>query len=51
MTVKELKEKLDNALNEAAEVVINTENGELKIVSTIGHYNDCFWIETVGEEE
>lgn len=47
MTVKELKAKLDNAINEDAEVIINTENGELKIVGTIGQFENTFWIETV----
>ncbi len=46
MTVKELKEKLENA-NEDAEVLVNTEKEELEIVGTIGHYDDVFWIETV----
>lgn len=49
MTVKKLKEKLDNAFNENAEVLINTENGELQIVETIGHFENTFWIETVKE--
>lgn len=49
MTVKELKEKLEHALDENAEVLINTENGEFSIVSTIGQYEDAFWIETVKE--
>ena len=47
MTVKELKEQLDHALNENAEVLINTEHGELKVVDTIGYYEDYYWIETV----
>ena len=47
MTVKELIEKLENASNENAEVVINSDYGELSITDTIGHYNDVFWIETV----
>ena len=38
MTVKELKEKLEYAANENAEVMVNTEHGELPIVYTIGHY-------------
>lgn len=43
MTVKELKEKLENA-----EVVVNTEHGELPVVCTIGHYmHEPFVIECV----
>lgn len=49
MTVKELKEKLEDAFNENAEILINTENGELQIVDTIGQYENTFWIETVQE--
>ena len=47
MTVKELKEKLENAFNENAEVIINTSDGELGIVETIGHFEEEFIIETV----
>lgn len=47
MTVKELKERLERAFNEDAEVWINTENGELRITGTIGQLNDVFIIETV----
>lgn len=49
MTVKELKERLEHAQNENAEVIINTEDGELEIVETIGQYDNYFWIETVAE--
>ena len=47
MTVKELKERLENAQNENAEVIINTEDGELAIVDVIGQYDNYFWIDTV----
>ena len=47
MTVKELKEKLEAALNENAEVIINTENGERPVIDTIGHYDNYFWIDIV----
>lgn len=48
MTVKELKEKLENAWDENAEVVVNTEHGELPVVCTIGHYmHEPFVIECV----
>lgn len=49
MTVKELKERLENAQNENAEVIINTEDGELAIVDVIGQYDNYFWIDTVAD--
>lgn len=47
MTVKKLIEKLEAAVNPDAEVVINTKDGELQIIDTIGQYEDVFTIDTV----
>lgn len=47
MTVKKLIEKLEAAVNPDAEVVINTKDGELQIIDTLGQYEDVFTIDTV----
>lgn len=48
MTVKELKERLERAVNENAEVMVNTEHGELPVWCTIGHLlHEPFIIECV----
>lgn len=47
MTGKQLLEKLQNSLNPDAEVVINTVQGELKIVDVITHYDTEITIECV----
>ena len=47
MTGKQLLEKLQNSLNPDAEVVINTIQGELKIVDVITHYDTEITIECV----
>ena len=47
MTVKKLIEKLEAAVNPDAEVVINTKDGELQIIDTLGQYDDAFYIDTV----
>ena len=47
MTVKKLIEELEKYINPEAEVVINTTEGEMQIIDTLGQYDDAFYIDTV----
>lgn len=45
MTVKELKEELEHAYDENAEVIITTAHGDFSIMTATGHYqNEPFLI-------
>lgn len=46
MTVKELKKKLEHAVDENAEVRISTAHGKFTIVETLGHYKNMPFIIT-----
>lgn len=49
MTVRELKERLECAFDENAEVVVNTSLGEFTITGTIGNLaEEPFCIDCVG---
>ncbi len=48
MTVKELKERLERAVNPDVMAIINTQDDELEVVDTIGYlWDEPFVIETV----